>query len=87
MTAIPLEFHGEAFVILPRLEYDRLRGVPDGSVDAVAFARSSIAPELASVPVACYCFHSATAFEAQGGFPCPSSPSRCTSPPPPRRRT
>lgn len=46
MTAIPLEIHGEAFVLLPKLEYDRLRGIPDGNVDAVAFARTSIAQDL-----------------------------------------
>jgi len=46
MTAIPLTIHGEEFVVIPKADYDRLRGLPDGSVDAVEFARVSIAMDL-----------------------------------------
>jgi len=46
MKTVALNFQGEEFVVIPKLEYDRLRGIPDGSVDAVEFARNSIANDL-----------------------------------------
>lgn len=46
MSAIALKIHGEEFVIIPKRDYDRLRGISDGSVDAVEFARNSIAKDL-----------------------------------------
>ena len=46
MNAVALNIHGEEFVIIPKRDYDRLRGIPDGSVDAVEFARTSIANDL-----------------------------------------
>mgnify|MGYP003513477217 FL=1 len=41
-----LEIHGEEFVLLPRAEYDRLRGVPADAVDAVAFGMQSLGRSL-----------------------------------------
>ena len=41
-----LEIHGEEFVLLPRVEYDRLRGVPADAVDAVAFGAQSLGRSL-----------------------------------------
>lgn len=46
MSIATIQVHGEEFVILPKKEFDRLRGVPDGAVDAVAFARESIGRDL-----------------------------------------
>ena len=46
MNAVALNIHGEEFVVIPKRDYDRLRGIPDGSVDAVEFARTSIANDL-----------------------------------------
>jgi len=46
MSISTIRVQGEEFVILPKKEFDRLRGVPDGSVDAVAFARESIGRDL-----------------------------------------
>ena len=46
MHAVALNIHGEEFVVIPKRDYDRLRGIPDGSVDAVEFARNSIANDL-----------------------------------------
>ncbi len=54
MTKVPLSFeqpvalniHGKEFVVIPKRDYDRLCGIPDGSVDAVEFARNSIAKDL-----------------------------------------
>ena len=46
MSITTIQVHGEEFVILPRKEYDRLRGVPEGEVDAVAFAREAIGRDL-----------------------------------------
>ena len=46
MTAVALTIHGEEFVVIPKRDYDRLRGIPDGSIDAVEFARNSIANDL-----------------------------------------
>ena len=46
MSVVALNIHGEEFVVIPKLEYDRLRGIPDGSLDAVEFARNSIANDL-----------------------------------------
>jgi hypothetical protein len=43
MNAVALTIHGEEFVILPKREFDRLRGVPEGSVEAVEYATQSIA--------------------------------------------
>ena len=41
-----LEIHGEEFVLLPRIEYDRLRGVPADGVDAVGFGMQSLGRSL-----------------------------------------
>jgi DNA-binding XRE family transcriptional regulator len=41
-----LEIHGEEFVLLPRVEYDRLRGIPADAVDAVAFGMESLGGSL-----------------------------------------
>lgn len=41
-----LEIHGVEFVVLPRAEYDRLRGVPAETVDAVAFGMQSLGRSL-----------------------------------------
>lgn len=39
-------FHGEEFVLIPRAEYEHLRGVPDGSVEAVPYAVKSMGASL-----------------------------------------
>lgn len=41
-----LEIHGEEFVLLPRVEYDRLRGIPVDAVDAAAFGMQSLGGSL-----------------------------------------
>jgi len=41
-----LEIHGEEFVLLPRAEYDRMRGVPAGAVDAVTFGMQALGRSL-----------------------------------------
>lgn len=41
-----LEIHGEEFVLLPRIEYDRLRGVPAAAIDAVPFGMQSVGRSL-----------------------------------------
>ena len=41
-----LEIHGEEFVVLPRAEYDRLRGVPADAENAVAFGMQSLGRSL-----------------------------------------
>ncbi len=41
-----LEIHGEEFVVLPRAEYDRLRGIPAGAENAVAFGMRSLGRSL-----------------------------------------
>lgn len=46
MDTATFTISGEEFVVLPKRDYDRLRGVPDGSVDAIEFARGSIARDL-----------------------------------------
>lgn len=46
MPATAITIHNEEFVLLPRAEYDRLLGVPEGSVDAVAFGTRVIADDL-----------------------------------------
>lgn len=46
MTATAIIIHNEEFVLLPRAEYERLLGIPDGSVDAIAFATKVIADDL-----------------------------------------
>lgn len=46
MNIATIQVHGEEFVIVPKKEFDRLRGVPEGSVDAVAFAREAIGRDL-----------------------------------------
>jgi len=30
MNAVALNIHGEEFVVIPKRDYDRLRGIPDG---------------------------------------------------------
>lgn len=41
-----LEIRGEEFVLVPRAEYDRLRGNPAGTVDAVTFGMKSLGRSL-----------------------------------------
>jgi ribosome-binding protein aMBF1 (putative translation factor) len=42
MNTATITIHGEEFIVIPKGEYDRLRGVPDGSVEAVPYAMHSI---------------------------------------------
>jgi len=44
-TAI-ITIQGEEFVLIRKSEYDHLRGVPDGSVEAVPYAMKSIGASL-----------------------------------------
>ena len=44
-TAI-ITIQGEEFVLIRKSEYDQLRGVPDGSVEAVPYAMISIGTSL-----------------------------------------
>jgi ribosome-binding protein aMBF1 (putative translation factor) len=46
MSAVAITIHGEEFIILPRQEFDRLRGIPDGSAEALPFVRNLIARDL-----------------------------------------
>jgi DNA-binding XRE family transcriptional regulator len=47
VASVPsFEIHGEEFVLLPRVEYDRLRGIPSGAVNAVTFGMESIGRSL-----------------------------------------
>jgi ribosome-binding protein aMBF1 (putative translation factor) len=46
MTAAIITIHGEEFVLVPKSEYDHLRGVPDGSVEAEPYAVKSIGASL-----------------------------------------
>lgn len=43
-----IEIRGEEFVLVPRAEYDRLRGIPAGAVDAVAFGMKTLGRSLRS---------------------------------------
>jgi DNA-binding XRE family transcriptional regulator len=46
MEPATITIHGEAFVLIPKSEYDHLRGIPDGSAEAVPYARASIGASL-----------------------------------------
>jgi len=53
MTLQTIEVKGERFVLVPEKEYRRMEGVPalpepaaDGTVDAIAYARASVARDL-----------------------------------------
>lgn len=46
MSPAIITIHGEEFVVIPRSEYDHLRGVPDGSAEAVPYAMKSIGASL-----------------------------------------
>jgi len=46
MPAVPVTLGNRDYVILPRDEYERLAGIPAGSVDAVEYATASIARDL-----------------------------------------
>lgn len=46
MPAVPVTLGNKEYVILPRDEYERLAGIPVGSVDAVEYATVSIARSL-----------------------------------------
>jgi len=46
MPAVPVTLGNREYVILPRDEYERLAGIPAGSVDAVEYATASIARDL-----------------------------------------
>ena len=41
-----ITIHGEEFVLIPKSEYDQLRGVPSGSIEAVPYAMKSIGASL-----------------------------------------
>jgi ribosome-binding protein aMBF1 (putative translation factor) len=46
MNTATIMIHGEAFVVIPKTEYDRLRGVPEGSVEARPFMAKVIGDDL-----------------------------------------
>ena len=46
MAATPIEIKGEPFVLLPRAEYERLRGLPAGYEPAEPFMQNVIAADL-----------------------------------------
>ena len=46
MNPVIITLHGEEFVLIPKGEYDHLRGVPDGSTEAVPYAMRSIGASL-----------------------------------------
>jgi ribosome-binding protein aMBF1 (putative translation factor) len=42
-----IEIAGAEYVVIPKKEYDKLRGqIPEGSADAIAYANASIASDL-----------------------------------------
>lgn len=46
MAATPITLNGEAFVLVPKAEYDRLLGLPDGCVEAEPFLSEAIGDHL-----------------------------------------
>jgi ribosome-binding protein aMBF1 (putative translation factor) len=46
MPSEVITIHGEEFVLIPKSEYDQLRGTPEGSVEAVPYAMRSIGASL-----------------------------------------
>jgi ribosome-binding protein aMBF1 (putative translation factor) len=46
MSTATITIHGEEFVVIPKIEYDRLRGVPEGSVEARPFMAKVIGDDL-----------------------------------------